>query len=105
MLDLFKDLTCLEFVRLRTEEEKNQYDYKLKIIHEGLCGGWSYLGKSTKAISKKFDGFRTKNEYRTKTNFVQKTDLVQNMKLYVIRLFVFGTKSIFRTKYIELLNE
>ena len=50
MLDLFKDNTCVEFLRLRTEEEKNQYDYKIIIVHdennEGTCRAWSYLGKS-----------------------------------------------------------
>ena len=50
MLDLFKKYTCVEFVRLKTEEEKSQYDYKIKIIHEGTCGGWSYLGKSKTTV-------------------------------------------------------
>ena len=49
MLDHFKEHTCVEFLRLRTEEEKNQYDYKIMIVHdennEGTCEGWSNLGK------------------------------------------------------------
>jgi len=54
-LDLFKEHTCVEFLRLRTEEEKNQYDYKLKIVHdennEGTCEAWSYIGKLLGYIS------------------------------------------------------
>ena len=54
MLDLFKDLTCVEFMRLRTEEEQNRYDYKVMIVHdednEGTCGGWSSLGKPDRNI-------------------------------------------------------
>ena len=50
MLDLFKEYTCVEFLRLRTEEEKNQYDYKIMIVHdenkEGTCRSWSKLGKT-----------------------------------------------------------
>ena len=50
LLDLFKEHTCVEFLRLRTEEEKNKYDYKIIIVHdennEGTCRAWSYLGKS-----------------------------------------------------------
>jgi hypothetical protein len=52
MLDLFKEYTCVEFKRLRTEEEKNQTDYKIMIVHdeknEGTCGRWSYLGTTEK---------------------------------------------------------
>ena len=52
MLDLFKNYTCVEFLRLRTEEEKNQYDYKIKIVHDeynnGTCGAWSRLGTTEK---------------------------------------------------------
>ena len=54
MLDHFREHTCVEFVRLKTEEEKNQYDYKIKIVHdennEGTCRGFSNLGKSEKKI-------------------------------------------------------
>ena len=49
ILDHFKEHTCVEFKRLKTEKEKNQYYYKIMIVHdeknEGTCGGWSYLGK------------------------------------------------------------
>ena len=52
MLDLFKNYTCVEFLRLRTEEEKSQYDYKIKIVHDGYnngsCGAWSSLGRTEK---------------------------------------------------------
>ena len=34
MLDHFKEHTCVEFKRLKTEEEKNQYDYKIMIVHD-----------------------------------------------------------------------
>ena len=51
MLDLFKVHTCVEFLRLRTEEEKNQYHYKLMIVHdERICNSWSYLGMTEKTF-------------------------------------------------------
>ena len=51
MLDLFKEYTCVEFLRLRTEEEKNHYDYKIMIVDEenyfnGSCKSWSNNGDS-----------------------------------------------------------
>jgi stage III sporulation protein SpoIIIAA len=51
MLDLFKEYTCVEFLRLRTEEEKNQYDYKIMIVDEenninGSCKSWSKHGET-----------------------------------------------------------
>ena len=50
MLDLFKEYTCVEFLRLRKEEEKNQYDYKIMIVHdenkEGTCRSWSKFGET-----------------------------------------------------------
>jgi hypothetical protein len=50
MLDHFKEYTCVEFLRLRTEEEKNQYDYKIKIVYEenkdGTHESWSRLGET-----------------------------------------------------------
>ena len=48
MLDHFKEYTCVEFLRLRTEEEKNQYDYKIMIIYDENKDtphkSWSKLG-------------------------------------------------------------
>ena len=50
MLDHFKVHTCVEFKRLKTEEEKNQYDYKIIIVHdeknEGKYGAWSKFGEN-----------------------------------------------------------
>jgi hypothetical protein len=50
LLDNFKEHTCVEFLRLRTEEEKNQYDYKIMIVHdenkEGTCRSWSKFGET-----------------------------------------------------------
>ena len=52
MLDLFKEHTCVEFKRLRTEEEINQYEYIIMIVHdennEGTCEAWSNLGSTKK---------------------------------------------------------
>jgi hypothetical protein len=54
MLDLFKEHTCVEFKRLRTEEDINLYDYKIMVVHdennEGTCEAWSRLGKTEKTF-------------------------------------------------------
>jgi hypothetical protein len=54
MLDLFKKHTCVEFLRLKTEEEKKQYDYKIMIVHDGhnngSCVAWSRLGTTEKPL-------------------------------------------------------
>jgi hypothetical protein len=50
MLDNFKKHTCVEFLRLRTEEEKNQYDYKIMIFYDKNNDkphkSWSRLGET-----------------------------------------------------------
>lgn len=54
MLDLFKNRTCVEFLRLKTEEEKKEYDYKIMIVadghNNGSCGAWSHLGTTKKTL-------------------------------------------------------
>ena len=50
MLDHFKEHTCVEFLRLRTKEEKNQYEYKIMIVFDGNKDEphkpWSRLGET-----------------------------------------------------------